>query len=122
MTAARFKTRLRWLEQAAPAPKAWTPPATLDEAQRQLGELVERIRARKAQIEADLASGDRKRVAAARRQVAEIEAYHATPEAQNLRAEIEARRARLIARGVRVPHVPPEIRHGWPKRRSRIRS
>jgi hypothetical protein len=118
MTATRFKTRLQRLEQGVPAPKAWTPPATLDEAQRQIDQLVERIRARKAQIEADLASGDRKRVAAARRQIAEIEAYHASAEAQNLRAEIEARRARLIARGVRVPHVPPEIRHGWPKSRS----
>lgn len=108
MTVARFKTRLQRLEHAGsthPSEKAWEAPATVEEARRRLGELVERIRARQARLEADLASGDRKRVAAARGRMAEIEAYHATPAARALRAKIEASWAALRARGALVPEV-----------------
>jgi hypothetical protein len=104
---ATIKHRLHRLEVTAPprTPKAaWTPPATGEEARREIDALLATLQARQAELDAALASGDPKRVAWAKRTIAENEARAATPEAQERMAEIQAMLFSIQARrGGTVP-------------------
>jgi hypothetical protein len=96
----KLKRRIVRLEVAVPAVPAeelWTVPENGEKAARQALELLERIKARGAELDAALASTDPKRRAWAKRTIAENEARAATPEAKAQMAEITALWDRIAA-------------------------